>query len=382
MPRPNRGASLKWVTKRGAFYIVWYEAGRERSRSTGTTDGREAEGILADFIRDRQRKERKGEPKPQHEVTIAEVLDLYGDQHAPTSADPQRIGYAIAALLPFWAERPVSDITKQACRDYVASRTRDVKRKDGDKVVVATVPIADGTTRRELGTLTAALNFAVQEKLLASAPYVELPEKPDGKDRWLTRHEAARLLNAARTGRADVRLYLPLFIVLGLYTGARKEAIASLRWSQVDFGRKRINFAAAVSSAPDKTEKNRRRKTNKRRAHIPIPRRLMTFLRLAHKRRAGDDGFVVQDAGQQVKDIGDSRGGSFGGACSRAGLTGVSPHVLRHTCGTWMAQAGVPLFQIGGWLGHSSEATTRLYAHHSPDFQGEALASFDAPKKR
>jgi integrase len=41
---------------------------------------------------------------------------------------------------------------------------------------------------------------------------------------------------------ADVRLYLPLFIVLGLYTGARKEAILSLRWPQIDLENKRINF--------------------------------------------------------------------------------------------------------------------------------------------
>jgi integrase len=38
-------------------------------------------------------------------------------------------------------------------------------------------------------------------------------------------------------------LYLPLFIVIGLYTGARKEAILSLRWSQIDLETSRINFA-------------------------------------------------------------------------------------------------------------------------------------------
>ena len=84
--------------------------------------------------------------------------------------------------------------------------------------------------RRELSTLRAALNFAVGEQRLTIAPPVLLPEKPEGQDRWLTRPEAARLLNAARTGRSDVRLYLLLFILIGLYTGARKDAILSLRW--------------------------------------------------------------------------------------------------------------------------------------------------------
>jgi hypothetical protein len=31
-----------------------------------------------------------------------------------------------------------------------------------------------------------------------------------------------RLIDEARTGRSDVRAYLPLFIVLGFYTGKRK----------------------------------------------------------------------------------------------------------------------------------------------------------------
>jgi len=59
----------------------------------------------------------------------------------------------------------------------------------------------------------------------------------------------------------------------------------------------------------------------------------------------------------------------------RAGLTGVSPHTLRHTCGTWMAQKGISLFKIGGWLGHTDSRTTKLYAHHHPDHLQDALES-------
>jgi hypothetical protein len=45
MPRPNTGPRLKWIEKRQAWYVVWYEAGRERLRSTGTADGGEAEAL-------------------------------------------------------------------------------------------------------------------------------------------------------------------------------------------------------------------------------------------------------------------------------------------------------------------------------------------------
>ena len=357
MPRPNRGARLEHIDGRAALYIVWYEAGRKRARSTGTTDSRTAEAQLAAFLRERDLASRPAGPADPGSFPIAAALDLYGTLHAPTTADPQRIAHALVPLIDFWGDLNVDAITKQTCKAYVVKRDR-----------------APATVRRELSTLRAALNFAFEEGRLTRVPHVELPEKPEGKDRWLTPREAAQLLNAARTARGDVRLYLPLYVMLGLYTGARPGAILSLRWPQVDLERARIDFA-------DPAE----RRTNKRRVKgQPIPRRLLTFLRLAQQ-RGSDLGYIVHRNGDQIEDIGggwsgdaDKPGhGSFGSACKRAGLIGVSPHTLRHTCGTWMAQRGVPLHDIGGWLGHSSAETTRLYAHHHPDFMDAARRAAD-----
>jgi integrase len=353
MPRPNLGPRLDYIDGRPSLYIIWYEHGRKQRRSTGTTNRREAEAELAAFLRERELSQRPAGPAEPGDYAIASALDLYGTLHAPHTADPQRIAYAITPLLDFWGELPVSAITKQTCRSYANGRDR-----------------APATVRRELTTLKAALNFAFEEGRLTRVPHVELPEKPDGKDRWLTYTEAAALLRAARKSYSNVRQYLPLFILIGLYTGARPGAILGLRWPQVDLEGGRINFQSIGS-----------RRTNKRKViGQPIPPRLMTFLRLA-KRRGSDLGFVVHDSGDRIKDIGGGwdgdaakpGNGSFGTACKRAGLVGVSPHTLRHTCGTWMAQRGVPLHDIGGWLGHSDFRTTQLYAHHHPDHMDVAL---------
>jgi integrase len=351
MPRPNRGASLKWIEKRKAWYVVWYEAGRERSRSTGTSEFGAAEAYLLGHLQNRQDSLKPSGPRDPSAITVAEVLSLYGQGHAPTTASPARIAYAIDALLPFWGENTLFEITTGACKRYNLQRKR-----------------APATVRRELTTLRAAINYAHHEGYITRTVPVELPDRPAGKDRWLTMHEAARLLNAARTARGDVRLYLPLFIIIALYTGARKEAILSLRWPQVNLDAGQIDFAR-----PDG------RKTSKGRARQPIPPQLMTFLKLA-RRRGTDLGYVVHDGGKPIKDIGggwlggDKKpNGSFGSACKRAGLIDVTPHTLRHTCGTWKAQEGVPLWQIGGWLGHSDSRTTELYAHHHPDHLAEAL---------
>jgi integrase len=356
MPRRNTGARLRWIERRGIYYIVWYEQGRERLRSTGETDQQRAESILATFIRATHRP--ASGPRPAHEVSIAEILDFYGTNKGAFAKDTARIGYAIDALLPFWGKLTAMDVNDARCGDYGRWRAR-----------------APATVRRELGTLAAALNYSFGRIVDAKMP-VALPPKTPGKDRWLTRSEAARLLNAARTARGDVRLYLPLFILLGLYTGARKEAILSLRWSQIDLANRRINFKH-VSGA----------ETAKRRAHIRIPRRLGRFLAYAHERRRDDAGFVVHDKGKQVIDIGGAWDGnedpaayvqgSFGRACKRAGIVDATPHTLRHTVGTWMAQQGVSLAKIGEFLGHTDSRTTALYAHHHPDYQGEQADALD-----
>ena len=217
------------------------------------------------------------------------------------------------------------------------------------------------TLRREFGTLRAAINYAKNEGRITWAPTVHLPPKPNGKDRWLRREEAAKLLNAARTGHESTRPYLPLFILIGLYTGARKGAILSLRWPQIDFEAGRMDF----------NEPGRAR-TSKGRARLPIPDRLLTFLRLA-RRRGTDLGYVIHRDGARVANI--KR--AFNSACEQGGIPNVTPHTLRHTCGTWMAQRGVPLDKIGGWLGHSDGRTTELYRHHHPDFMEEAKRAVD-----
>lgn len=378
MPRKNKGPHLHWREERQCWEIRWYERGSRRSQSTGTDDRQEAERALAGFL---ITTEPTGPSNPAGRV-IADVLNTYGEERAPHVNDPVRIGYAIDALIPFWGDKKVSDIREGTCRAYCKHRQ-----------------VADGTTRRELTTLRAAINHDFKQGRLTATVPVWLPEKPDGKDRWLTRAEAARLLRAARNTTKG-RLHLPLFILLGLYTGARKEAILSLRWPQVDFQRGLIDF-----------NQRDRRRTSKGRPIIPIPRRLMTFLRLARKRGA-ETGHVINVPRMVVDEHGnkkmvrlpvkDVKKGFHAIACqagfvthwipskktgpTKDGLkvswvhpvTDVTPHVLRHTAASWMVQRGVSFAKVARYLGHSDSRTTeQVYAHHAPDYLEDARAAFD-----
>jgi integrase len=50
----------------------------------------------------------------------------------------------------------------------------------------------------------------------------------------------------------------------------------------------------------------------------------------------------------------------------RAGVRRVTFHELRHTFGTRMAAAGVPMRTIQHWMGHSDSKTTQIYVHFQP----------------
>jgi integrase len=297
MPRRNNGPRLRFLKKRQYFYIVWTDNGRSRERSTGTADREQAEIALADFTHSRSRS---AGPRDPAQALVTDALADYAQERGPETAAPWRIAAATKNLVAFWQGRTVADILPETCRAYVAVRDRSA-----------------GTTRRELGVLRAAINYAHRAGRLTRAVAVLLPERPEARDRWLSRKDASLLIKAALR-EPRVRLYLPLFILIGLYTGQRKGAILSLRWSQVDLEARRIDFNTPGI-----------RRTNKRRSRIPIPAPLLGHLRRA-RRRGTEIGFVVHENGRRLRDI--KRG--FASACRRAGLRGVTPHVLRHTCAT------------------------------------------------
>jgi integrase len=236
----------------------------------------------------------------------------------------------------------VAQVTPEVCRAYGRARGRSA-----------------GTVRRELGVLRAAINHSHREGRITRVVSVLLPERPPSRDRWLTRSEAAALLRAALQ-EPRVRSYLPLFILIGLYTGSRKSAILSLRWAQVDLAGGRIDFNSPGA-----------RRTNKRRSRIPIPVKLLGHLQRA-RRRGVDLGFVINDSGLRLADV--KRG--FASACLRAGLTHVTPHVLRHTCATWLMQWGAPMWEAAGFLGMSRETLERVYGHHHPEYLKSAAEAF------
>jgi integrase len=275
-------------------------------------------------------------PSDPSEIFVTDVLNDYASERGPKVAAPRVIGCAVDALTGFWQGRVVADVTPQTCGLYAETRRRSAN-----------------TLRRELNVLRTAINYAHKHGRLTRPVAVELPEAPEPRTRWLTRKEAARLLCAAlRSPKA--RLYLPLFILLALYTGRRKEAILALRWHQVNLDTGTINFEQG-------------RRTKKRKGGIPIPPRLLPHL-IRAQRRGSELGYVLHNNDERIGDI--KKG--FEAACVRAGLNDVTPHALKHTAITWAMQNRIDLWQAAGFFATSVPTLIRVYGHHHPDHLREA----------
>lgn len=266
-------------------------------------------------------------------------------EHAPSTASPHLIGGHIQFLAPYWGPRKVSEIKGASCRHYVESRK--------------SVSLA----RRELETLRAAVNYFHKEYGLDPLPGFTMPSKSVARTRWLTRSEAARLLWNARKIK-----HLQRFILIGLYTGTRSGAILKLSWmASTNGGWVDLDKGVIYRKAEGQGE------TRKRQPPVKIPDRLAAHMR---RWRAADGRIrhVINWNGSSVQSVKKA----FRTARTEAGLdSGVIPHVLRHTCATWLMQGGVDIWQAAGFLGMTAEMLEKVYGHHAPGFQQQAVSALE-----
>ena len=358
MPQQAKGPRL-YRRKDTGIYII-RDTGRGE-HSTGTRERGEAEKVLAQYLAERNRP---SGPATADQLTIARVLTIYAEEHAPHVHDPARIAYAITPLVRHFGDLPLSAITRETCRGYARGRFKATKSNPETGETLEISPIAAGTIRKELGVLAAAVNYCKEEGYVLNPPKVHLPPKPGHKDRWLTRSEAARLLWAA--WRNPASKHLASFILIGLYTGTRKTAILRLRFmpnlsgGHVDTSHGLMYRKSAAQAA-----------TNKRQPPVKIAPRLLAHLRCGE--RKGKGRHVVEFDGQGVGSIKTA----WATAVRAAGLrgTGLVPHTLRHTAITWAMQAGGDIYEASGYFGVSMETMFKVYAHHHPDYQKNAVAA-------
>ncbi|MGK7651068.1 site-specific integrase [Roseovarius sp. B08] len=352
MPRKSKGARLyfrKAKNKRRAVYVI-RDGGKEYS--TGTTDFSEAETALRIYLNERD----KPRAASSENYLVTDALFTYGSERAENTENPERIGYAIDALSMWWSGRTVSDVNENSCHAYARDMREGYQPPEAE---IRRRPVGDGTIRRELGCLRAALNLCGRKGLLSSVPTVTLPPAPPVKDRWLTRDEVARLIRAAR--KSPRTRYLARFILTALYTGSRKSVILGLGFIPHVFGG-HVDFRTGKLHRKGNAQKQ----TKKNAPTIPTPDRLLRHFERWQKNGAK---WVVEIEGHRVGGIKND----WETIREIAGMPEVTPHTLRHTAITWAMQGGANVWHVSGFFGVTMDTLEKYYAHHHPDYVKTAV---------
>ena len=321
------------VKNKAGVYEIRFGGKRSKRKSTGATDLREAYAFYGQWMMSQAQAE---------VVSVSKILEDYMSEHvAQRVVCTERQADCVSVLKAGLGDKLVTELDSQVMMKY--SNARRAGEINGREV-------GDGTLRRELNCLIAAINHAMRQRRisLADVPHIDLPAAPAPKDTWLTGEQLDKLVATSVSTYGDMSR-VHRFIMIASETAARKTSVTELRWDQVDMDRGLINF-----------QDDGKARTKKRRVPVPMSSKLKAFLDRAWSLRTQDE--WVLDTPHSIQH-------HFEMIVKMAGpaFEDVTPHTLRHTWATLAAQAGVELFQIAGVLGDCLATVMRVYAHHCPE---------------
>jgi integrase len=336
MPR-RRSPPRLYLDKARRQWIIRDGATRVRT-SCAESDRASAERRLAEYIGE------KHQPQFGSDPLIADILTVYSREHLQHKVSAPNYAYNVAILANWWGDKSLSDVTPANTIAYGKGRT-------------------GAAVRHDLEILRAAIRYWHKHHgPLPLVPQIILPPKPEPRERWMTRSEAAKLLRAARRTSTRGQPSVARFILLGLYTGSRSGVIRSLRWDWIDFDAGTMRRRGRRSAEAK----------NKRAPIVKLGRRILAHLR-RWRRLDGPDAFYVCEQNSVPFD---RMHYSWSKVLKLAKLDDsegkVTPHIMRHTRATWLMQAGIDPWEAAGHLGMSVQTLTRNYGHHHPNFQSRA----------
>lgn len=270
-------------------------------------------------------------------------------------------GHVKLHIRPLLGGIPLAELGPADVRRLIANMERKTTCRAGCKREHEHPHISPETIRHVIRTLSAALNAAHRDGLVArnATAGVRLP-RVDRPPVTPMRPETAEAIIDAVTG---TWVEFPVRVLLG--SGMRLGEVIGLDQGDVLPGFVRV----------------RRSKTTVR--AVPVSDDAQDALREAIRKAprigASEPVFFVPDGTGRM--LGPSVSHAFPRILVAAGLPRLTPHALRHGAATLMLADGVAMRTISEQLGHRNMSTTSdRYAHVVPEAQVRALGSL--PKRR
>ena len=213
--------------------------------------------------------------------------------------------------------------------------------------------------------------------LVARSPLLKATRRPVAKS-W-TAEELKAFLRATASHR-----FFPLLWLTAM-TGMRRSEVLGLQWHDIDFKRQRLALNRGLVAVGYEVHQTRGKTRNARRAIDLDPTTIEILaawrtLQDVEARATGIelDGWVFTDGdGQPIHPHAVTP--AFERIARRAGVPVIRFHELRHTHGTLLITAGVPVKVVSERLGHANIAfTIETYQHVLPGMQADAARVYEA----
>lgn len=338
-----------WLSQRRgsvAWCRTWLDAKERQTRrvSLGTDDLGEAKQALAEWYA--AQFQSKPDDLPPSAVKLAEVILDYWNHQASKLRSNETAKIMLRYWTEYWGDVSVADV-------------RDQRRQEAFRQHLADRGFGHNSVNRCLECGRAAIRRAWKRGVISSAPFIQmLPaiETPP-MGRPLSREEARALYQGATQD------HVRLFVLIGLATGARPEAITDLTWDRIGF-----------NSGIIRLNPNGRPQTKKYRPEVRVGAVVMEELLKAYAKRQGAQ--VIMFRGKHVHRL------DTGWEKARKGLpeaSRVTLYSLRHTVARYLRLHGVDTMEIANLLGHRKLGfdMTMRYAPHDPSYLKRSVDVLD-----
>lgn len=371
------------ITQRGDKYRVCFDYGVDREgnrvRKYRTFDTKRD---ATRAFNEHKVKMDKGTQIMSSEYTFAQWLDYwYKDIILPQIEETTAYGYR--GMIENYLKPQLGEIRLQklTARDIQQYYTWLMGEKE----------LSPNTVIKHHNLLTNTLNAAERQEYITKNPMraVSPPKKRQREAKFYTPEQLGILLDKA----VGTRLELPVFICA--YLGLRRGELCGLRWSDVDLEHKTITIENTRTQAGKKEiEKGTKTASSTRTLYLPdtlcdmlkAAREHQQACRAEYKNAYDDNDYVVvMEDGRPFRPNYLSE--LFGKFLADNDLPKIVLHELRHTFASLSNQAGIPAYNIGKALGHSTPATTqKIYTHlldqtHTQAVEGVAAIADEARRK-
>ena len=190
-------------------------------------------------------------------------------------------------------------------------------------------------------------------------PMVKLEAADNARDYVLSDDDRTRLLNAALE---DSNQYIWLFVTMGLHTSLRHSEILSSQFENFDGERRRLRVKVKGGRWRDQ----------------PLTPTITDILMGEREMALDPDGWVFPNSASASGHY-ESMKAPFRRIAIAAGvdLKKVTPHTLRHTAITDMAETGAAIRTVQEFSGHTSVEMVMRYTHAREQQVDEALEKLD-----